>query len=240
MTDFLQSGTYDKNRPFYCTESPSMDILISSNLERLLFLLSGQDADMTRAYMEALSEKGCYKVSEKIFSALADLFAAGCCDDTDTERTIRRIYEKYGYLCDTHTAVALNVYAAYKTKTGDSTPTVIASTANPYKFSKSVLHAVAPERVTDDEFETVEALHALTGAPVPPQLSSLRGKTPRFTGVVQKRTWRTRCLKCSVYDARAWMAASTLFFVSRQFFGSNVPHSVSLHSHGLPVHWLAT
>ena len=79
LTDFLQSGTYDKNRPFYCTESPSMDILISSNLERLLFLLSGQDADMTRAYMEALSEKGCYKVSEKIFSALSDLFAAGCC-----------------------------------------------------------------------------------------------------------------------------------------------------------------
>ncbi len=186
LTDFLESGTYDKNRPFYCTESPSMDILISSNLERLLFLLSGQDADMTRAYMEALSEKGSYKVSEKIFSALSDLFAAGCCDDADTERTIRRIYEKYGYLCDTHTAVALNVYAAYKTKTGDSTPTVIASTANPYKFSKSVLHAVAPELVTDDEFETVEALHELTGAPVPPQLSSLRGKTPRFTGVVQK------------------------------------------------------
>ena len=80
--------------------------------------------------------KGSYKVSEKVFSALAELFAAGCCDDTDTERTIRRIYEKYGYLCDTHTAVALNVYAAYKTKTGDSTPTVIASTANPYKFPK--------------------------------------------------------------------------------------------------------
>lgn len=186
LTDFLESGIYNKNRSFYCTESPSMDILISSNLERLLFLLSDQDADLTRNYMEQLSETGSYKVSEKIFRALQELFAAGYCNDEATERTIRRIYEEYDYLVDTHTAVALNVYAAYRTKTGDGTPTVIASTANPYKFSKSVLHAIAPERVTDDEFETVETLHELTGAPVPPQLSCLRGKKPRFTKVVAK------------------------------------------------------
>ncbi|HIU36164.1 MAG TPA: threonine synthase [Candidatus Fimenecus excrementigallinarum] len=186
LTEFLTTGVYNRKRPFYCTESPSMDILVSSNLERLLFLLSGQDADQTRAYMQALTEEGSYKVSDKLFSKLSDLFAAGSCDDADTERTIRRIFEEYHYLCDTHTAVALNVYAAYRTKTGDAAPTVVASTANPYKFSKSVLHAISPDRVTDDEFDAVEALHELTGAPVPPQLGALRGKTPRFTKVVSK------------------------------------------------------
>ncbi len=186
LTDFLQSGTYNKNRPFYCTTSPSMDILISSNLERLLFMLSGQDADLTKKLMEQLSATGTYTVTEKMFSAIQELFAAGYCDDEATKRTIRKIFDEYHYLCDTHTAVAVNVYAAYKTKTGDDTPTVIASTANPYKFSKSVLSALEDHIQSADEFSMVEELHAKSGAPVPPQLANLKGKTPRFTKVAAK------------------------------------------------------
>ena len=186
LTDFLTSGTYDKNRPFYCTTSPSMDILISSNLERLLFLLSGQDAEQTKKWMTELSETGKYTVGEKMQKQLKELFAAGYCDDENTKRTIRKIFDEYHYLCDTHTAVALNVYATYKTKTGDATPTVIASTANPYKFSASVLKALEDNIKSKDEFSMVEELHELSGAPVPPQLAALKGKTPRFTKVAKK------------------------------------------------------
>ena len=186
LTDFLETGTYNKNRPFYCTTSPSMDILISSNLERLLFLLSGQDAQSTKKWMEQLSATGTYTVSDKVFSAIQELFSAGFCDDEDTKRTIRKIFDEYHYLCDTHTAVALNVYAAYKTKTGDKTPTVIASTANPYKFSKSVLRALKSHIRSADEFDMVEELHEVSGAPVPPQLANLKGKEPRFTKVSAK------------------------------------------------------
>lgn len=186
LTDFLTSGTYDKNRPFYCTTSPSMDILISSNLERLLFLLSGQDAEQTKKWMTKLSETGKYTVGEKMQKQLKELFAAGYCDDENTRRTIRKIFDEYHYLCDTHTAVALNVYAAYKTKTGDATPTVIASTANPYKFSASVLKALEDNIKSKDEFSMVEELHEISGAPVPPQLAALKGKKPRFTKVAKK------------------------------------------------------
>ncbi len=186
LTDFLTTGTYNKNRPFYCTTSPSMDILISSNLERLLFALSGQDAEQTKALMEQLAANGTYTVSEKIQKSISELFAAGYCDDADTKRTIRKIFDEYNYLCDTHTAVAVNVYAAYKMKTGDNTPTVIASTANPYKFSKSVLSALENNIQSQDEFSMVEELHEKSGAPVPPQLATLKGKTPRFTKVAAK------------------------------------------------------
>lgn len=186
LTDFLTSGTYDKNRPFYCTTSPSMDILISSNLERLLFLLSGQDAEQTKKWMTELFETGKYTVGEKMQKQLKELFAAGYCDDENTKRTIRKIFDEYHYLCDTHTAVALNVYAAYKTKTGDATPTVIASTANPYKFSASVLKALEDNIKSKDEFSMVEELHEISGAPVPPQLAELKGKKPRFTKVAKK------------------------------------------------------
>ena len=182
----LTTGVYNKNRPFYCTASPSMDILISSNLERLLFALSGQDAEATAKLMHQLSETGEYKIPEKMQKTISEMFAAGYCDDEDTKRTIRKIFEEYNYLCDTHTAVAVNVYASYRTKTGDNTKTVIASTANPYKFSNSVLSAIENHIQSKDEFETVEELHEKTGAPVPPQLATLKGKTPRFTKVSAK------------------------------------------------------
>lgn len=186
LTDFINTGVYDKNRQFFMTASPSMDILISSNLERLLFLLSGMDDEAVKDLMKKLSTDGRYQVSDSVLKALQNDFAAGCCDDTATKKTIKEIYEKYNYLCDTHTAVAVNVANDYIEKTGDKTPMVIASTANPYKFSKSVLSAVKENIVSTDEFSMVDELNEFTGVPVPEQLASLKDKKPRFDNVANK------------------------------------------------------
>jgi len=187
LTDFLKTGTYDRKRDFYTTISPSMDILISSNLERLLFLLSGMNDALTADWMAKLSKDGCYKVTDDVFAKLGEMFESGCCDDEGTKKCIAETYEEFKYLCDTHTAVAVSVYNAYKAETGDETPTVIASTANPFKFSKAVLDAVRPG-ISDgmDEFEMVLGLHVETGEECPPQLANLKGKTPRFTGCCKK------------------------------------------------------
>ncbi len=186
LTDFLKTGVYDRNRKFFTTTSPSMDILISSNLERLLFHLYEENDKAVAGLMGALSGEGKYEVSEAVKTAAADLFDAGCCDDTATADTIKAVFDE-GYLLDTHTAVAVNVYDEYKKATGDTTPTVIASTANPYKFSAAVLKAVSGEVPADaDEFEQVELLRAKTGEPCPEQLGSLKGKTPRFTSCCEK------------------------------------------------------
>jgi threonine synthase len=186
LTDFLTTGNYDKNRAFYCTTSPSMDILISSNLERLLFILSGYDDKKTAELMKKLSTDGKYDVDADLLAKIKDVFAAGCCDDTATKATIRETFEKHSYLIDTHTAVAVRVYEDYTADTSDATPTVIASTANPYKFSKSVLSAISDDIKSADEFSMVDELHEKTGEPVPVQLATLKGKTPRFTGVTAK------------------------------------------------------
>ena len=186
LTDFLTTGTYDKNRDFYCTTSPSMDILISSNLERLLFHLCGENDAQIREWMSELAEKGKYTVTDDVESKIKELFAAGCCDDIETKATIGKVFAEKKYLCDTHTAVAVKVYDDYKVKTGDVTPTVIASTANPYKFSASVLSAITDSIKADNEFDMVEELFEKSGEPVPSQLATLKGKTPRFTGVCKK------------------------------------------------------
>lgn len=183
LTDFLTTGTYDKNRDFYCTTSPSMDILISSNLERLLFHLCGENDAQIREWMSELAEKGKYTVTDDVESKIKEIFAAGCCDDNETKATIGKVFAEKKYLCDTHTAVAVKVYDDYKAKTGDVTPTVIASTANPYKFSASVLSAITDSIKADNEFDMVEELFEKSGEPVPSQLATLKGKTPRFTGV---------------------------------------------------------
>ena len=186
LTDFLTTGVYDRNRAFYTTTSPSMDILISSNLERLLFHLAGDDDKRVAAWMRSLSACGTYTVEDDIKAQLLTLFAAGCCDDDATKETIRKTYAD-GYLCDTHTAVAVNVFEAYRKESGDATPTVIASTANPYKFSAAVLRAVLGRVPEDaDEFDQVELLIETTGEPCPKQLATLRGKTPRFTACCEK------------------------------------------------------
>lgn len=186
LTDFLTTGTYDKNRDFYCTTSPSMDILISSNLERLLFHLCGENDAQIREWMSELAEKGKYTVTDDVESKIKEIFAAGCCDDNETKATIGKVFAEKKYLCDTHTAVAVKVYDDYKAKTGDVTPTVIASTANPYKFSASVLSAITDSIKADNEFDMVEELFEKSGEPVPSQLATLKGKTPRFTGVCKK------------------------------------------------------
>lgn len=187
LTDFLKTGTYDRNRSFYTTVSPSMDILISSNLERLLFLLSGMDDKLTADWMSQLSKNGCYKVSDDVFEKLSAVFEAGCCDDEGTKKCISDTYGKYGYLCDTHTAVAVSVYNDYIAESGDLTPCVIASTANPFKFSKAVLDAVHPGMSEGmDEFDMVLGLHVETGEECPAQLANLKDKTPRFTGCCKK------------------------------------------------------
>ena len=190
LTDFIATGTYDRNRAFYTTTSPSMDILISSNLERLLYELSGRNDEEIRSLMSALANEGVYTVSDAVKAAIAEQFVGGCCDDAQTAQTIRDTFAKYEYLCDTHTAVAVHVYNEYRENTGDTTPTVIASTANPYKFSASVLDAIGVDAANLDEFDKVEALEKATNEPVPSPLSSLRGRKPRFEGVCDKENMR--------------------------------------------------
>ena len=187
LTDFIETGVYDRNRSFYTTTSPSMDILISSNLERLLYLLCGRDSDVINGWFSSLKTEGKYTVDAAVLEKIKESFAAGCCDDEGTSQTIAETYNKYGYLCDTHTAVGINVCNSYIERTGDKTPVVIASTASPFKFSKAVLGAVDNSGAEyDDEFATVAALEKLTGIDAPAQLSALKGKAVRFSGVADK------------------------------------------------------
>lgn len=186
LTDFINTGVYDKNRDFYTTVSPSMDILVSSNLERLLFAMSGNSDSETKGYMDDLKSKGVYTVSDAIREKIQSLFCGGYADEELTKATIHDLFEQQGYLCDTHTAVAVAVCDSYIKATGDNTPVVIASTASPYKFSKAVLQALDRGALPDSEFDMVEELHRITGAPVPAPLASLRGKTARFSDVTDK------------------------------------------------------
>ena len=187
LTDFIKTGVYDRNRSFYATTSPSMDILISSNLERLLYILCGRDSDTINEWFTALKNDGKYTVSDDVKAEIQNLFAGGCCDDCETKATIGETYESYNYLADTHTAVAINVCNAYIKETGDNTPVVVASTASPFKFSKAVLSAVEKgEKEYDDEFSTVKALEEVSKLCAPQQLSALKGKEVRFTNVTSK------------------------------------------------------
>lgn len=187
LTDFIENGVYDRNRDFYTTVSPSMDILISSNLERLLYILCGRDSDIINDWFTQLKENGKYTVSDDVKSKISEVFAAGCCDDVMTKATIGRTYSDYNYLSDTHTAVAINVYNAYEEKTGDKTPVVIASTASPFKFSKAVLSAVDKDnKEYEDEFATVAALEKVSSLKAPEQLAALKGKEVRFNKLTSR------------------------------------------------------
>lgn len=186
LTDFIKTGVYDKNRNFYTTISPSMDILVSSNLERLLYKLSGDNDEVTRGWMNALKSEGKYEVSDDVKAVINEKFYGGFCDDKNTEATIHEMFEQDKYLCDTHTAVAINVYKQYVEETGDKTPSVIASTASPYKFSKAVLEAVEPNAtLPGTEFDMVDELHKVSGAKVPAPLANLKNKTARFSDVTE-------------------------------------------------------
>ena len=185
LTDFINTGVYNRNRPFHTTISPSMDILISSNLERLLYHLSGEDDAQIREWFGALASEGKYEVSDAVKTILKDEFYAGCCDDVQTKACIKEIYDKYSYTCDTHTAVAVKGYEDYRNATGDTTKTIIASTASPYKFSGSVLEAIGVDNDTD-EFGLVDKLAEASKIPVPASLAALKDKEIRFKEIIDK------------------------------------------------------
>lgn len=182
LTEFLSTGVYDRNRKFYTTISPSMDILVSSNLERLLFDLTGCDSDQVASWMNELNTTGRYSVGAELTAVLKDLFFSGCCDDVQTQKTIHEMFQSKNYLCDPHTAVAFDVYEQYVKATGDkSTPTVIVSTASPYKFADSVLEAVAPgQKQEEDDFAKVQQLSSLTSTTAPAPIAQLQEKAIRF------------------------------------------------------------
>lgn len=180
LTDFILTGTYDKNRPFHATISPSMDILISSNLERFLYDLTDRNDNVIADWMNALNTNGKYEVSGDIKAKINDLFWAGCCNDEETKNAINECEKEYGYVMDTHTAVAKNVYDKYVSKFGDTTKTIIASTASPFKFNESVLIALGEEIENKNEFELLEQLSAKSGMNIPKSLYELKGKERLF------------------------------------------------------------
>ena len=187
LTDFIRTGVYNRNRQFYPTTSPSMDILISSNLERLLYLLTGEDDAQIREWFTALAEKGTYEVTNAVKAKLTEQFYGGFCDDAETKATIAELYQKYGYTCDTHTAVAVKVYEDYRKETGDTTKTLIASTASPFKFSASVLDALGKKPADGtDEYDMVELLHEVSSMEIPQSLAALKTKPRRFDGSIDK------------------------------------------------------
>lgn len=195
LTDFISSGTYDKNRKFYTTISPSMDILVSSNLERLLYKLSNNDDIKTKEWMTKLKTEGKYEVTPEVKEKILSSFYGGYCNDSETMSTISKLFKEENYLCDTHTAVAISVYDKYISETGDKTPAVIASTASPYKFSKSVLKAIDDSELNMSEFDMVDRLNKITAVEVPKPLSSLKDKTVRFTNVVKSEDMPEYVLK---------------------------------------------
>ncbi len=166
LFDFFQTGTYDKNREFMLTSSPSMDILISSNLERLIYLIAGEDTDKTKMFMEELKTDGRYTVTPEMKEKLAD-FAAGYADEEQTAESIKKTYDKTGYVMDTHTAVASHVCDVYREENADNKKYVIASTASPYKFVHSVMAALGEHEETEDELELLPKLQDVSGTEMP-------------------------------------------------------------------------
>ena len=198
LTDFIRTGVYDKNRPFKTTTSPSMDILISSNLERFLYQATGCDDMRVSAWMKELAETGCYEVPDVTKARIRDVFYGGFCDDADTTRVIADVSSNYGYVMDTHTAVAKCVYDQYLAETGDETKTVIVSTASPFKFSDSVLSAIAGDETSSglNEFELLEVLAKKAALDIPASLAGLATKPVIFT---------TTCDKTEMYDVVSHM-----------------------------------
>ena len=182
LSDFFETGVYDRNRDFHITRSPSMDILISSNLERLLSLVCGTET--CAAYMKELSETGRYALKDEELAAIREVFGAGFADDAATLETIRTVYEKEGYLMDTHTAVAWKVFRECEKDMAPGTKTVVLSTASAYKFSSSVLDAMAI--AYENEFDAIEKLQAKTGVSVPSGLADILQRAPVHDRVIEK------------------------------------------------------
>lgn len=199
LTDFIRTGVYDKNRPFKATASPSMDILISSNLERFLYQATGGDDRRVAAWMRELAETGRYEVPDVTKARIKEVFYGGFCDDAETLEEISRVNRENGYVMDTHTAVAKRVYEQYRSETGDETKTVIVSTASPFKFSDKVLTAIGGEEAAyevGDEFALLEALAEKAELTIPTSLATLKTKPVIFN---------TTCEKDEMYDVVSHM-----------------------------------
>ncbi len=184
LTDFFDTGLYDRKRPFMLTSSPSMDILISSNLERLIYRLTGNDSGKTLAFMQDLTDKGSYTITDEMREGLGD-FVGGCASEEENFAGIKALYERTGYVIDTHTGIANAVCRAYMEKTGDTTPTVIASTASPFKFAEAVVGAIAPEKLEGkSDFELIDLLSDLSGTKEPFAITDIRTAPVRHKTVV--------------------------------------------------------
>ena len=184
LTDFLRTGTYDRRRPLHKTASPSMDILVSSNLERLLYFIS-KDTDLVASLMKQLNTEGFYTVPAELKEKMDEEFWAGFCGDEQAKAAIARVFKEQGYLCDTHTATGWAVAEEYVNQTGDTAPMVVLSTASPYKFPAAVLSSL--EAVPQmDEFKQMERLEEVSGVKIPANLAGLREKKELHTGVIEK------------------------------------------------------
>lgn len=190
LYDFFETGCYDRNREFILTTSPSMDILISSNLERLIYRIAGNDADKNKVLMQALSGQGVYTITDDMKAGLAD-FYGNYATEAETAATIKKVYESDNYIMDTHTAVAATVYDKYVAATGDTLPTVIASTASPYKFTRSVMNAIDEAYDKQTDFELVDELQKLSGVKIPQAIEDIRTAPVRHDTVCDKEDMLT-------------------------------------------------
>ena len=185
LTDFFHKGIYDKNRHFYTTSSPSMDILVSSNLERLIYDLLGKNATETKSLMKALEQFGSYELMGQSLDKLSEQFESEYASDQATAQAIKQEYDKYQYVFDPHTAVAMSVYRKYQQRTNDTTPMLIVSTASPYKFPRSVVAALEEVDESLTDFELVDSLHELTQLPIPRAVTSVMNAPIRHDKVVE-------------------------------------------------------
>lgn len=173
LFDFFKSGTYDRNREFILTSSPSMDILISSNLERLIYRIAGNAPEKNAAFMKSLSEKGVYEITEEMREELKD-FVGGYAGEEECFAMIKKLYDEFSYVIDTHTAVAAAAYEKYREETKDTTKTIIASTASPYKFTRSVMKAIDEKYDSMGDFELVDELSRISNTDVPKAIEEIR------------------------------------------------------------------
>ena len=180
LFDFFRTGVYDRNREFILTSSPSMDILISSNLERLIYTITGQDAEKNAELMAQLREKGAYEITTEMREKLED-FAGGFATETECKETIRTTYEHTGYVMDTHTAVAASVCAKYRKDSGDGRKCLVASTASPYKFIHSVMTAIDEKYASADEFDLIDELSRISGTEIPKAIEEIRSSEIRHS-----------------------------------------------------------
>jgi len=188
LTDFFETGVYDRNRPFYKTQSPSMDILISSNLERFLFEMAGHDGAKVSAWMEGLNREGKFQVDAPLLAKMREILWAGFADEAEAAEQTRKVFKTYHYVLDPHTAVGAAVYEQYRQATGDETLSVLDATASPFKFCKSVMEALGDEKAPEglDELMILEALSGYAGIPIHPSLAGLDKREIRHTKVAEK------------------------------------------------------